>query len=166
MHHIRKKSDNEPGKLVSVDQIVSAQPGLIPQMGGFVSNLCLMGATIFIDHYSDHVYCYLMRNLTFEETLLAKDAYERFLKSNGVSAQAYHAGNGRFVDKGFRDDCISSNQTITFCVVRGHHQNGIAKRKIEDLTLGGCTLLLRAKRMLTEYVTTILWPFAMKCYED
>ena len=38
-HHIRKKSDNEPGKRVSVDQIVLAQPGLIPQMSGFLTNL-------------------------------------------------------------------------------------------------------------------------------
>ena len=125
-----------------------------------------MGATVFVDHHSDHVYVYLMRNLTLEETLLAKDAYERFLNSNGVSVQAYHADNGRFADKGFRDDCKSNNQTITFCGVGGHHQNGIAERKIKDLTLGGRTLLLHAKRMLPEYITTILWPFAIKCHED
>ena len=101
--------------------MVSAQPGLIPQMSGFLSNIRLVGAIVFVDCHSDHVYVYLMRNLTIEETLLAKDAYERFINSNGISVQAYHAENGRFADKEFRDDRRSSNKTVTFCGVGGHH---------------------------------------------
>ena len=115
-----------------------------------------MSATVFVDRHSDHVYVYLMRNLTLEETLLVKDAYEQSLKSNGVSVQAHHADNGRFIGKGFRDDCRSSNQTITFFGVGGHHQNEIDEMKIKDLTLGGHTLPLHAKGMLPEYITTIL----------
>jgi hypothetical protein len=101
-----------------------------------------MGATVFVDHYSDHVYVYLMKDLTLSETLMAKHAYERILASLGVDSKAYHADNGRFADKGIRDDCVSSNQTITFCGVGSHHQNGIAERKIKDITLGARTLLL------------------------
>jgi hypothetical protein len=84
----------------------------------------------------------------------------------GINSKAYHADNGQFADKVFWDDCILSNQAITFCGVRSHHQNGIAEQKIKDITLGGHTLLLHAKRMLPEYISTILWPFAIKCYED
>ncbi len=76
---IRKPSDNVPGKQASVDQLVSAQPGLIPQMSGSLTNLRIMGATLFVDHYYDHTYVYLMRNLTLAETLMAKHDYERFL---------------------------------------------------------------------------------------
>ncbi len=119
-----------------------------------------------MDHYSDHVYAYLMRNLTLDKMLLAKHAYERFLSSLGVTAKAYHADNGQFADQGFRDDCNTSNQVITFCGVGGHHQNGIAERKIKELMLGARTLLLHAKRMLPEYILTILWPFALKCAKD
>jgi hypothetical protein len=165
-HPIRKKSDIFPGACTSVDQIVSAQPGLIPQMSGKLTILRVNGATIFVDHHSDLVYAYLMRNLTLEETILAKRAFERFAASVGVVVHGYHADNGRFADKGFRDDCTSNNQTISFCAVGAHHQNGIAERKIKDLTLGARTLLLHAKRMLPEYITTILWPFALKCFED
>ena len=86
-----------------------------------------------------------MRDLTLKKTNLAKHACEQFLSSIGVTAKAYHADNGRFANKGFKDDCIASNQTITFCGVGGHHQNGIAERKIKDLTLGARTLLLHAK---------------------
>ncbi len=57
-----------------------------------------------------------------------------------------------FTDKGFIDDCTSSNQMITFCGVGSHHQNGIAERKIKDITLGGRTLLLHAKRMFPESI--------------
>ena len=110
-----------------MDQMVSAQPGLIQQMSERLTNLRIMGATVFVDHYSDHVYAYLMKNLMLSETLMAKHAYERFLASLGVDFKAYHADNGRFADKRFQDNCISNNQTITFCGVGSHHQNGIAE---------------------------------------
>ena len=163
---IRRPEDDAPGKRISTDQLVSAQPGLIPQMSGFLTNLRIMGATVFVDHFSNHVYVYLMKDLTLAETLLAKDAYERFLNSVDVSAKAYHADNGRYADKGFADSCRGRGQRITFCGVGGHHQNGIAERYIKSLTLGGRTLLLHAKRMFPEYISTMLWPFAIKCFED
>jgi hypothetical protein len=116
-HPICKPTDDTFGKCASMDQMVSAQPGLIPQMSGRLTNLCVMGAMVFVDHYSDHVYIYLMKDLTLSETLMAKHAYERFLASLGIDSKAYHADNGRFSDKVFRGDCLSSNQTITFCGV-------------------------------------------------
>jgi hypothetical protein len=109
-HPICKPTDNAKA---SFDQMVSAQPGLILQMSGCLANLRIMAAMAFIDHFSDHVYVYLMKDLTLSETLLAKHAYERFLASFGVESKAYHAGNGCFADKGFRDDCTSSiNQRL------------------------------------------------------
>jgi hypothetical protein len=38
-HPIRKLTDDAPGKRSSLDQMVSAQPGLIPQMSGRLTNL-------------------------------------------------------------------------------------------------------------------------------
>jgi hypothetical protein len=57
---IRKESDNAPGKCISMDQLVSAQPGLIPQMADFLTNLQIWGATVFVDHCLDYVYVALM----------------------------------------------------------------------------------------------------------
>jgi hypothetical protein len=111
-----------------------------------------------VDHHSNHVYVFLMQDLTLNETILAKHAYKRFLSSIGVTSKAYHADNGQFADTGFCDDCTSCNQVITFCGVGSHHQNGIAEQKIKELTLSSRTLLLHAKRMLPEYISTILWP--------
>ena len=59
-----------------------------------------------------------------------------------------------------------SYRTKNWLTSGSHHQNGIAERKIKDITLGARTLLLHAKRMLLEYISTILWPFAVKCCED
>ncbi len=42
----------------------------------------------------------------------------------------------------------------------------LLNEKIKELTLGARTLLLHAKQMLPEYISTILWPFALKCAED
>ena len=102
-----------------MDHLVPDQPGLIPQMSGFLTNLRINGATVFVDHFSDHVYVYLMKNLTLEEILEAKAVHERILQSIGVSAQAYHADNGRFSDKGFIDACRSNQQIIIFLYCRG-----------------------------------------------
>ena len=85
----------------------------------------MKGATVIAYQYSDHVYVYLMHNLTLDVTLLAKDSYERFLHSVGVTAKSYHTDNSCFADKGSVDECNSSNQIIRFCGVGNHHQNGI-----------------------------------------
>jgi len=159
---IRKKSETEPGDCVSIDQIVSAQPGLIPQMAGFLTNMRIWGATVFVDHVSDFVYVALMRDLTLDETLLAKTSFERLAKDGGVRIKAYRADNGRFADKGFRDSVEECNQQITYCAVGAHHQNGIVERRIKELTLIARTLLLHAVRHWPGYVTTMMWPFALK----
>ena len=98
-------------------------------MSGFLFNLQLMGAPVFVDHHSDHVYIYLMRNLTLEETLLAKDVYGQFLNSNSASVHAYHADNGRFVDKRSGHDYRSSNQIITFLVLEDIIRMGLPRGK-------------------------------------
>ncbi len=126
-HPICKPTNDTPGKRASMDTLVSAQSGLIPQMSGSLTNLRIMGATVLVDHCSDHTYIYLMRDLTLAETLLAKHAYEKFPALLGMDSKAYHADNGQFPDKGFWDNCTLSNQTITFCGVQSHHQNGIAE---------------------------------------
>ncbi len=93
-HPIHKPTDDAPGKRASIDTLVSAQPRLIPQMSGSLTNLRIMGATVIVDHYSYHTYIYLMQELRFVETLLAKHAYEKFLASLGIKSKAYHADNG------------------------------------------------------------------------
>ena len=142
---IRKETDNAPGKCVSMDQLVSAQPALTPQMAGFLTNLRIWGATVFVDHLTDYVYVALMRDLGLDETLLVKSAFEQHANEGGISISSYRADNGRFADAGFQKAIKDANQSITFCAVGAHHQNGIVKRRIKELTLISRTLLLHAK---------------------
>ncbi len=80
--------------------MVSAQPGLIPQMSGHLTNLQIMGATIFVDHFLDHIYIYLMKDLPLSETIMAKHAYETYLASHGLESKAYHADKWMFCRQG------------------------------------------------------------------
>ena len=132
---IRKESNNAPGKCVSMDQLVSAQPGLIPQMAGFLTNLRIWGATVFVNHFSDYVYIALMQDLGLDKTLLAKSAFEHHANEGGVSISSYQADNGHFADAGFQKAIKDVHQSITFCEVGSHHQNGIVERRIKELTL-------------------------------
>ena len=61
---IRSPRENKPGDVVSVDQIISAQPGLIPQMTGALTKERIWGCTTFVDHVSGFVYAHLMRDLS------------------------------------------------------------------------------------------------------
>ena len=118
-----------PGYGVSVDQTVSAQPGLIPKMSGFLTNKRLWGATTFVDHVSDHVYVNLMRDLSLDETILAKEAMEEGMAQAGRYIKYYHADNGRFSDNGFINAIDTKYQKITFCGLGAHHKTALLKTR-------------------------------------
>eukprot|EP00957_Ditylum_brightwellii_P175590 13369327-Ditylum_brightwellii.AAC.1 len=66
---IHSKEDKSLGNGTSTDQLVSGQPGLVPQVGGCSTNKQMDGATIYVDHASDLLYVCLMQSLSGEETL-------------------------------------------------------------------------------------------------
>ena len=76
---LRKPSQNFPGAAVSMDQLVSAQPGLVPQVGGHLTRDRIWAVNIAVDHYSDFHKAVLMRGTTELETLDAKLATEKTL---------------------------------------------------------------------------------------
>ena len=95
------------------------------------------------------------------ETLEAKANFERLLRTYGVEVKAYRADNGRFSDLGFMEACEDAHQTISFCGVGAHHQNGVAERAIGDLTCVARTFLVTAMYKWPEMVTKMLWPSAL-----
>ena len=107
--NIRKLHHNKPGKCTSIDQIVSAQPGLVPRMSGRHTRDRITSATCFLDHKSSFGYSHLCTSTTQEETINAKAAYEKLASTHGVTVEAYHADNGRFAEKGFREAVSASN---------------------------------------------------------
>lgn len=143
---IRKIDEDFPGACVSVDQLVSKQPGLVPRQDGKHSLHRITGATVYHDHFTNFTYSHLQTSLDTDQTIASKTAFESKANSFGVKIKSYHADNGRFAEKGFRDAVTASNQTIKYCAVGAHHQNGIIEKKIGDMSNATRTLLMHATR--------------------
>ena len=151
-----------PGQCVSVDQLQSTQAGFFAQLKGHLTTKRYTAATIFVDHFSRLRYIHLMTAMTSEETIQAKQAFERFAADHGVAIKHYHTDNGRFADNAFKQHCEQNRQTISYCGVNAHFQNGVAERAIRDVTETARTMLLHAKARWPACVHLCLWPYALR----
>ena len=98
---IRYKDDVNPGYCVSIDQIVSAQLVMVPQMSGYSTRNLIWGINLFVDHATDYTYGHLMRSLDLDETLGAKKAFERLVSISDKTVKIYHADNIIYSENGF-----------------------------------------------------------------
>ena len=80
------------------------------------------------------MYTHLQRGQTLIESIEAKAAYDQMAAIFGIRVKKYHTDNGFFAEEGFKSDVSNNNQTISYCGVRAHFQNGIAKADIKQLT--------------------------------
>jgi hypothetical protein len=92
----------------------------------------------------------------------AKEAFEAFARNIGVRIQNYHSDNGRFADNGFMNSVKKQQQTISFCGVNAHFQNGIPEKRIRYLKEQARTMLLHAKSRCPKGVSIHLWPYALR----
>ncbi len=136
------------------------------QMTGKLTNQRMVASTVYADHASDLSYVYHQTSMTSEETLKSKLAFEKFAASHGVNIKHYHADNGRFKDKLFSKSIEEKGQTISFCGIGAHHQNGIAEKRIGDLQRRATTLLLHAQRRWPEAINSHLWTYAIRAAND
>jgi hypothetical protein len=90
-------------------------------------------------------FVYLQKSTKGKETLDAKKIFELSVKQLGVTIQAYHADNGRFAEELFIQDANQLGQTMSYCGVNAHFQNGLAERKIWSLQDQGRTMLKVAR---------------------
>jgi hypothetical protein len=156
-----------PGECIVVDQLESSKPGFIGQLrGSILTKLRYRYATVFVDMYSDYTFIYLHTNITSEETIKAKIAFENHADTFGVKIRQYHADNGRFQDVDFKKDCENKGQILSFCGVNAHFQNGWAEKNIWDLQDATRTSLLHAIKKWPSAITIHLWPYAMRYVND
>ena len=153
-----------PGQVVSMDQLISPTPGFVPVHRGTPTKQRYVGATVFVDHFSDLTYVHLMTEMNSTTTVEAKKAFERLAASHQVTIKHYHGDNGLFDTKLFWESIKSSNQTMSFCGVNAHHQNGKAERRIRDITEHARTSLLHAAHRWPKAIHASLWPAALKNY--
>ena len=105
-----------------------------------------------------------MTVMNAKSTTEAKEAYDRLALSHNVTNLHYHADNGLFDTAAFKASIKHANQTLSFCGVNAHHQNGKAERRIGDVTTGTRTSLLHASHRWPNAIDSSLWPSAMKNY--
>ena len=95
------------------------------------------------------------------DTIEAKRRFEQFCQDRGVHIRHYHADNGIFASKGFREEVRQCGQTLSFCGVGAHHQNGVAERRIQDLADSARASLAHAAHH-NPAITANLWPYALR----
>jgi hypothetical protein len=156
------RTAKEPGQCISVDQLESRTPGLIAQVKGWLTKKRYQAATIFVDHFSSLSYVFLQKSTNAEETLAAKLSFERYAERYGHKVQAYQADNGRFAETTFMQAIKDAGQTITFCGVSAHFQNGVAKRRIRSLQDQARTMFIHAQHRWPTAIDAHLWPYALR----
>jgi hypothetical protein len=156
----------KPGECVSIDQLESTTPGLIGQLKGIPTKARYKAATIFIDHATRFTYVHLQQSTNAEETIMAKKAFESVAANYGIRIWHYHADNGRFAENRFKESIQQQGQTISFCGVNAHFQNGMAERKIRDLQEHSRTMLIHASKRWPKAINTNLWPYALRMSND
>ena len=72
---ISKDTDNKPRTGVSVDQLQSTHPVLVPQLSGKLASAYIWSAQVMVDRFSDLTYVNLKRSTTQEETLSGKVSF-------------------------------------------------------------------------------------------
>ena len=159
------KETTFPGECISVDQMESPSPGLVAQIKGIPTTKRYHAATVFVDHFSRLSYIYLQFTITAEETILAKVSFETYARSHGVQIHHYHADNGRFAENMWMAHVTAARnptQSISFCGVNAHFQNGIAEKRIRDLQDQARTMMIHAAHRWPRAISNSLWPYAMR----
>jgi hypothetical protein len=150
-----------------VDQLESRTPGLIAQVKGWLTKKRYQAATIFVDHYSSLSYVFLQMSTNTEETLAAKISFERYAERHRVRVQAYQVDNGRFAETIFMLQAFKdAGQTITFCGVNAHFQNGVAERRIRSLQGQARMMLIYTQHRWPTAMDAHLWPYALRTAND
>ena len=154
--------------IIGVDKFISAQPGLVPQQRGIPTRVRIWAATVFICYAAGFVHVGLMTDQSGNATLECKHEFEHRCATRGVKVEAYHADNGIFEERSFINDVKHCFQQIAVCGVGAHHQNGVSENAIKQLTPTAYTLYqaCHAQGHWSEYITTMLWPFALKAAQD
>eukprot|EP00957_Ditylum_brightwellii_P170724 12994893-Ditylum_brightwellii.AAC.1 len=73
----RKRYHINPGDGTSADHIISHRPGLIPQVTGRHTHENFGGAVTIVDHATSFDYLHLIKGVTVDDTVAAKETYER-----------------------------------------------------------------------------------------
>ena len=153
----------EPGQEVAVDQFEVKKKGrLFKSRGKEKVKDQFSGGTIFVDVATGFTRVYFQVSLGSEETIRAKNAFEREALSHGVVIRNYRSDNGAFSKQSFVQEILKDEQHITFSGVGAHHQNGCAERAIRTVVTKARAMLLHAQLRWPDETPVELWPMVMQ----
>ena len=157
------KDKLSPGDEVACDQFEVKKRGRLFKTGGKekVADK-FSGGTIFVDVATGYTRVYFQVSLGANETIAAKNAFEREAQSFGIAVWNYRTDNGIFSKEDFLAEIDKAEQRITLSGVGAHHQNGVAERAIRTVVTKTRTMLLHTQLRWPEHTPTELWPMAMQ----
>jgi hypothetical protein len=95
--------------------------GFFAQLKGSLIKKRYRYCTVFVDHFFSRLhFVHLQIVNSATETMLAKQAFEKFAVEHGVRILHYHCDNGQFSDNAWKQSCEASCQRLTFCRVNAH----------------------------------------------
>ena len=103
-----------------------------------------------------------MWNLSSSETIKVKQAFEQFAAPQGINVWQYHCDNGRFTDNAFANHCDQQRQSIIYCGIKAHFQNGIAEKASCNLQESARKQLLHAIACWPKAMHIALWPHTLR----
>jgi len=151
-----------PGMGVSSDGLEAGCPGRVMTTGGSPTNKRYKYCSFWIDHYSKFVYVTMHETKHAAELVRSKLEFETFARRYNVKIHAIRADNGVYAAKAFQDSCARNQQSLSFCAVGAHWQNGLAERFIGTVTQQARTILLHAMAKWPSCITEEFWPYALR----
>ena len=101
--------------------MVSAQPGLILQVNGYLTHTIFLAPTVFLDNYSYYFYAHLMKGNSAEEILRAKESYKRLGATHEAKVCTHREHKKRLSVLKLKEVFQSCGQEISYCKMESHH---------------------------------------------
>lgn len=151
-----------PGDQVHMDQAISSSPGHQLMFSGKSTKKMVNTFTLFVDEVSKKTFFEFHHGALADVSIKTKQNVERDAFVEGLTFKRLRAYNGIYKSKAFENHVLESKQSLSFCEVGAHHQNGMAERSIRTVFELAWTALLHAHSKCPDIITFELCPFAVR----
>jgi hypothetical protein len=134
---------------------------LLSGFGKNTANNGFVGGALYVDHASGKIFHFPQQDFSASTTIRDKQMVEAEANDLGFRIKGYHSDNGIFASAEFKEHCTSQGQSLDFCGVGAHHQNGIAEHSIRTVSGLARANLIHLMLHWPTYCKVSLWPLAV-----
>jgi len=157
-----KSEQLEPGDRIFTDQLESRIKGRrLHTAGREPEHDRFCGSSVFCDAASGMIHVEHQVTFSANDTIMAKNGFERFCKESGVTVKAYQTDNGVYKSMDFMRELADNAQAIRFSGVGAKWQNGIAENAIKIITTKARTMMIHSSMHWPDVDDKALWPLAV-----